>query len=192
MAFLAQANSMDSSSRYECNEPSPNLAASAAGVFRLVSRLKDLNLGREINLTTIRTLGIDIAKHTFQLHGADESGKAVHKKRLPRRELAAHVPNMPHCIVVMESCGGANYWARVFQRSGHMVRLISPQFVKPFVKTNKNDANDAEAIVEAASRPSMNFVPIKQVEQQGIQSIHRIRTRVVKNRTELINEIRGL
>ncbi len=92
----------------------------------------------------------------------------------------------------MESCGGANYWARVFQRSGHTVRLISPQFVKPFVKTNKNDANDAQAIVEAASRPSMNFVPIKQVEQQDIQSIHRIRTRIVKNRTALINEIRGL
>ena len=92
----------------------------------------------------------------------------------------------------MESCGGANYWARVFQRTGHTVKLISPQFVKPFVMTNKNDANDAQAIVDAASRPSMNFVPIKQVEQQDIQSIHRIRTRIVKNRTALINEIRGL
>jgi transposase len=92
----------------------------------------------------------------------------------------------------MEACGGANYWARVFQRNGHLVKLISPQFVKPFVKTNKNDANDAEAIVEAASRPSMKFVPIKQVEQQDIQSIHRVRSRIVKNRTALINEIRGL
>ena len=92
----------------------------------------------------------------------------------------------------MESCGGANYWARVFQRMGHEVKLISPQFVNPFVKTNKNDANDAEAITEAASRPSMNFVPIKQVEQQDIQSLHRIRSRLVKNRTALINEIRGL
>ena len=140
----------------------------------------------------IKLLGIDIAKNTFQLHGADNSGKTVHKKRLPRRELAAHVANLPACTIVMESCGGANYWARVFQRSGHTVKLISPQFVKPFVKTNKNDANDAQAIVEAASRPSMHFLPIKQVEQQDIQSIHRIRTRIVKNRTALINEIRGL
>ena len=100
--------------------------------------------------------------------------------------------NLTPCTIVMESCGGANYWARVFQRSGHAVKLISPQFVKPFVKTNKNDANDAEAIIEAASRPSMNFVPIKHVEQQDIQCVHRIRSRIVKNRTALINEIRGL
>jgi len=141
---------------------------------------------------TLSILGIDIAKNTFQLHGADNSGNTVYKKRLPRQELAAHVANLPTCTIVMESCGGANYWARVFQRSGHSVKLISPQFVRPFVRTNKNDANDAQAIVEAASRPSMHFVPIKQVEQQDIQSIHRIRTRIVKNRTALINEIRGL
>ena len=141
---------------------------------------------------TISILGIDIAKNTFQLHGADNSGKAVHKKRLARCKLAAHVANLPVCTIVMEACGGANYWARVFQGNGHSVKLISPQFVKPFVKTNKNDANDACAIVEAASRPSMCFVPIKQVEQQDIQSIHRVRSRIVKNRTALINEIRGL
>jgi transposase len=141
---------------------------------------------------TISTLGIDIAKNTFQLHGADSTGKSVLKKRLPRHKLAAYAATLSACTIVMESCGGANYWARVFQRGGHTVKLISPQFVKPFVKTNKNDANDAQAIVEAASRPSMNFVPIKQVEQQDIQSIHRIRTRIVKNRTALINEIRGL
>ena len=111
---------------------------------------------------------------------------------MPRNQLAAFAANLAPCTIVMESCGGANYWARVFKRSGHSVKLISPQFVKPFVKTNKNDANDAEAIVEAASRPSMNFVPIKQVEQQDIQSIHRVRSRVVRNRTALINEIRGL
>ena len=140
----------------------------------------------------LHILGIDIAKSTFQLHGADSTGKGVLKTRLPRDKLAAYVANLPACTIVMESCGGANYWARVFQRSGHTVKLISPQFVKPFVKTNKNDANDALAIAEAASRPSMNFVPIKQVEQQDIQSIHRIRTRAVKNRTALINEIRGL
>lgn len=141
---------------------------------------------------TINVLGIDIAKSSFQLHGVDEVSKPVLKKRLSRNQLAAYVANLPECLIVMESCGGANYWARVFQRSGHTVKLISPQFVKPFVKTNKNDANDAEAIVEAASRPSMHFVPIKQVEQQDIQSIHRVRSRIVKNRTALINEIRGL
>jgi len=141
---------------------------------------------------TISVLGIDIAKNSFQLHGTDEAGKAVLKKRLSRKQLAAYVANLSQCSIVMESCGGANYWARVFQRSGHTVKLISPQFVKPFVKTNKNDANDAQAIVEAASRPSMHFVPIKQVEQQDVQSIHRVRSRIVKNRTALINEIRGL
>jgi len=139
-----------------------------------------------------KVLGIDIAKNTFQLHCVDDAGKAVLKKRLSRNQLAVYVANLPECLIVMESCGGANYWARAFRRSGHTVKLISPQFVKPFVKTNKNDANDAEAIVEAASRPSMHFVPIKQVEQQDIQSIHRVRSRIVKNRTALINEIRGL
>jgi len=141
---------------------------------------------------TVSVLGIDIAKNTFQLHGADSAGNSVLRKRLPRNKLAAFVANLPQCKVVMESCGSANYWARVFQSSGHTVKLISPQFVKPFVKTNKNDANDAQAIVEAASRPSMHFVPIKGIEQQDIQSIHRVRSRIVKNRTALINEIRGL
>lgn len=140
----------------------------------------------------ISLLGIDIAKNVFQIHGVDPVGKMVFKKRISREKLAETVANLPTCTIAMESCGGANYWARVFQKYGHTVKLISPQFVKPYVKTNKNDANDAEGIVEAASRPSMNFVPIKQVEQQDIQSLHRIRSRLIKNRTALINEIRGL
>jgi len=140
----------------------------------------------------VSVLGIDIAKNIFQLHGVDSSGKRILKQRVERDKLSAYVANLQMSTIVMESCGGANYWARVFQRQGHSVKLISPQFVKPFVKTNKNDANDAEAIVEAASRPSMHFVPIKQVEQQDIQSLHRVRSRLVKNRTALINEIRGL
>jgi transposase len=141
---------------------------------------------------SVKVLGSDIAKTVFQLHGVNAIGKVVLKKRLSRNQLSLLISNLPQCCIVMEACGGANYWARVFRRNGHSVKLISPQFVKPFVKTNKNDANDAEAIVEAASRPSMNFVPIKQIEQQDIQSIHRVRSRVVKNRTALINEIRGL
>jgi transposase len=140
----------------------------------------------------IKVLGIDLAKDVFQLHGVNALGKQVLKKRIERDKLAEYIANIPQCTIAMEACGGSNYWARVFQRQGHHVKLISPQFVKPFVKTNKNDANDAEAIVEAASRPSMHFVPIKQVEQQDIQSIHRVRSRVIKNRTALINEIRGL
>jgi transposase len=140
----------------------------------------------------IKVLGIDLAKDVFQLHGVDAAGKRVLKKRIERNKLHEYIGNLTLCTIVMEACGGSNYWARVFQRNGHVVKLISPQFVKPFVKTNKNDANDAEAIVEAASRPSMHFVPVKQVEQQDIQSLHRVRSRIVKNRTALINEIRGL
>jgi len=140
----------------------------------------------------INVLGIDIAKNVFQLHGADGSGKKVLKKRIERNNLSEYIATLPSCTIVMEACGGSNYWARTFQRHGHTVKLISPQFVKPFVKTNKNDANDAEAIVEAGTRPSMHFVPIKQVEQQDIQSIHRVRSRLMKNKTALINEIRGL
>lgn len=131
-------------------------------------------------------------KNISQLHGVDGSGKRILKQRIEREKLAAYVANFPSSTIAMESCGGASYWARVFQRQGHTVKLVSPQFVKSFVKTNKNDANDAEAIVEAASRPSMHFVPIKQVEQQDTQSLHRGRSRLVKNWTALINEIRGL
>ena len=113
----------------------------------------------------VHMLGIDIAKNIFQLHGADSSGKVVFKQRVARDQLAEIIANLSLCTIVMEACSGSNYWARMFQESGHTVKLISPQFVTPFVKTNKNDANDAEAIVEAASRPSMNFVPIKQIPQ---------------------------
>lgn len=140
----------------------------------------------------ISVLGVDIAKNIFQLHGVDISVKRVLRQRIEREKLSSYIANLPLCTIAMGSCGGANYWARVFQRQGHTVKLISPQFVKPFVKTNKNDANDAEAIVEASSRPSMHFVPIKQVAQQDIQSIHRVGSRLIKNRTALINEIRGL
>ncbi|STX38782.1 Transposase [Legionella feeleii] len=129
---------------------------------------------------TISLLGIDLAKNVFQLHGVDTTGKKVLKKRIERAGLIEFIATQLKCLIVMEACGGSNYWARVFQKYGHVVKLISPQFVKPFVKTNKNDANDAEAIVEAASRPSMHFVPIKQIEQQDIQSLHRVRSHLIK------------
>lgn len=143
-------------------------------------------------MNKITVLGIDLAKNIFQLHGADDRGKAVLKKKLNRQQLALFIVNLPKCTVAMEACGGSHYWARKFQAMGHEVKLISPQFVKPFVKSNKNDAHDAEAIVEAAQRPNMRFVAVKSVEQQDALCLHRVRERLIRGRTALVNEIRGL
>jgi len=143
-------------------------------------------------MSAIKTLGIDLAKNVFQLHGVDAAGKAVFKKRLSRKEFIEFMPKVDCECIVMEACGGANHWARKFFSFGHTVKLISPQFVKPYVKTNKNDAKDAEAICEAASRPSMVFVHPKNIDQQDIQSIHRIRQGYLGHRTELTNRIRGI
>lgn len=143
-------------------------------------------------MTNITLLGIDIAKNVFQLHGVDKTGRAILQKKIYRHELTSFIAQLPVCIIAMEACRGAHYWARRFQLLGHQVKLISPQYVKPFVKTNKNDMRDAQAITEAASRPQMHFVSIKQVMQQDIQSLHRIRQRTIVNRTALANQVRGL
>lgn len=140
----------------------------------------------------ITTVGIDIAKRISQIHGVNKNGKTVLKKKLMRDQVLIFMSNLPKCLVGIEACGGANYWAREISKLGHEVKLMAPQFVKPYVKSNKNDQADAEAICEAVSRPNMRFVPVKSVEQQDILSIHRIRARLVKNRTALANEIRGL
>lgn len=140
----------------------------------------------------ITALGIDIAKNVFQLHGVDEQGKTVLQKKINRDKLVSFIAQLPPCKIGMESCGGSNYWAKTFQAFGHEVKLISPQFVKPYVKSNKNDQQDAEAICEALTRPNMRYVAIKTIEQQDMQSLHRIRSRVVKERTALVNQIRGL
>jgi len=140
----------------------------------------------------IKIMAIDLAKNSFQLHGAGKDGYKVLGKKVSRKNLAEFMVNLPPCLVAMEACGSAHYWARLFQSYGHEVKLIAPQFVKPFVKSNKNDAVDAEAICEAVQRPGMRFVGIKSVEQQDIQSIHRIRSQLVKNRTAQVNQIRGL
>ncbi|MBI1820774.1 MAG: IS110 family transposase [Nitrospirae bacterium] len=140
----------------------------------------------------VTTLGIDIAKQVFQLHGINEKGKVILRKQVSRKKLSEVIVNLPPCVIGIEACGGANYWARVFEKMGHTVRLISPQFVKPYVKSNKNDSNDAEAICEALTRPNMRFVPIKRVDQQDIQSLHRMRDLIIKDRTALVNQIRGL
>jgi transposase len=116
----------------------------------------------------------------------------VLRKRLTRDALMPYIAQLPPAVIGMEACGGAHYWARRFRTHGHTVKLIAPQFVKPYVKSNKNDPADAEAICEAVTRPTMRFVPIKEVDQQDLQSLHRARERVVKARTALVNEIRGL
>jgi len=142
-----------------------------------------------MNLTTI---GIDLAKSVFQVHGADSKGKTVLKKQLKRTQVLAFFANLTPCRIGMEACGSAHYWARKLQALGHTVQLIAPQYVKPFVKRNKNDAADAEAICEAVTRPNMPTVPIKNAEQQAILSVHRARQGFVKARTAQGNQIRGL
>lgn len=140
----------------------------------------------------ITTIGIDLAKTVFQIHGADSSGKPVLRKKLRREQLAAFFVNLPPCLVGMEACSGAHHWARKLQAMGHTVKLIPAQFVKPYVKSNKTDAADAEAICEAVARPTMRFVAIKHPEQQAVLSMHRVRRALVKTRTAQANQIRGL
>ena len=123
----------------------------------------------------ITTVGIDLAKNVFQVHGIDERGKAVLRRQLRRAQVAVFFANMPPCVIGMEACASAHFWARTLQGFGHTVRLIAAQFVKPYVKTNKNDVADAEAICEAVTRANMRFVPIKSIEQQAILSVHRVR-----------------
>jgi transposase len=140
----------------------------------------------------INVLGIDLAKRFFQLHGVNKEGRAVLKKKVSRAELSRFVVNLPKCLIAMEACSGAHFWAREFKKMGHEVKLIAPQFVKPFVKSNKNDAADAEAIVEAALRPSMRFVAAKEIWHQNIQCLHRVRSRMIESRVRLTNEVHGL
>ena len=140
----------------------------------------------------VTTLGIDLAKIVFQVHGIDQHGKVMLKKQLKRAQMAPFFINLPPCLVGIEACGSAHHWARKLQTMGHTVRLMAPQFVKPYVKTNKNDAADAEAICEAVGRPNMRFVPIKNVEQQAVLALHRVRQGFVKARTAQGNQIRGL
>jgi transposase len=140
----------------------------------------------------IKRIGIDLAKQIFQLHGVDRYDKASVRKKLSRAQMHEYFKALPPTLIGMEACGSSHYWGRVLSAYGHTVKLIAPQFVKPYVKSSKNDANDAEAICEAVGRPSMRFVAIKSVEQQVMQAGHRIRSRLVRARTALGNEIRGL
>uniref|UniRef100_E6QG54 Transposase of ISCARN5, IS110 family subgroup IS1111 n=1 Tax=mine drainage metagenome TaxID=410659 RepID=E6QG54_9ZZZZ len=140
----------------------------------------------------ITTLGIDLAKNIFQLHGVDRHGKPVLRRTVTRGKLLETLANLPPCLVGLEACGGAHHWARKISDLGHAVRLIAPQFVVPYRKSGKNDANDAEAICEAVARPNMRFVAIKTPEQQAALTLHRVREAIKVDRTALINRIRGL
>lgn len=141
---------------------------------------------------TIETLGVDIAKNVFQLHGVNRNGRVVLKRRVMRDQLLQVVSQIDPCTVVVEACTGAFYWQRKFEALGHDVKIISPQYVKPFVRRQKNDGNDAEAICIASRQPHIPYVPKKTVEQQDIQALHRARQRMVNHRTAVVSQIRGL
>ena len=140
----------------------------------------------------ITQVGIDLAKLVFQVHGVDARGKCRLRKQLKRQQMMAFFTQLRPCLIGIEACGGAHFWARRLTALGHTVKLISPQFVKPYVKTNKNDAADAEAICEAVGRPNMRFVPVKNTEQQALLGLHRARQGFVIERTAQANQIRGL
>ena len=139
----------------------------------------------------VSVIGVDLAKHVFQLHGADASGRAVIRKQLRRGQVLEFFGRQPRCVVAMEACSGAHFWGRELGRLGHEVRLIPPAYVKPYVKRQKSDAADAEAICEAAQRPTMRFVAVKSEESQAAAVIFRSRDLLVRQRTQLINALRG-
>lgn len=141
---------------------------------------------------TIDVLGIDLAKNVFQLHGVDRQGRAIFKRRVMRDQLLSVLAGIEPCTVAIEACTGAFCWARKFEAIGPRVKVISPQYVKPFVRRQKNDNNDAEAICTAARQPQIPLVPKKSVEQQDIQALHRARQRMVNHRTAVVSQIRGL
>src|SRR5690349_7793830 len=142
-------------------------------------------------MNQVSTVGLDLAKHIFQLHGADSAGAVVFRKRLRRGQLLAFLATLPPCTVAMEACASAHYWGREIAKLGHTVRLIAPAYVKPFVKRQKNDMADAEAICEAAQRPTMRFVALKSANQQAAAVVFRTRDLLVRQRTQAINALRG-
>lgn len=140
----------------------------------------------------VTTVGIDLAKSVFSLHGVDGAGRVVLRRTVRRDQLVEVVAGLPPCLIGMEACSGAHEWGRRFQEHGHTVRLMAPRFVAPYRKSGKNDGNDAEAICEAVTRPSMRFVPVKSLEQQALLVMHRVRQGFVVERTATINRLRGL
>lgn len=143
-------------------------------------------------MNKISVIGLDLAKNLFQLHGVDADGEVVLRKQLRRAQLLRFFAKLPPCLIGMEACGGAHYWARELTRFGHSVRIIAPAFVKPYLKSNKNDRNDAEAICEAVQRPSMRFVHPKTPEQQSVLHLHHARQLLVRQRVALSHHMRGV
>src|SRR4051812_15011124 len=139
----------------------------------------------------VTTVGLDLAKNLFQVHGADAQGRPVLKRRLAREKVLEFFANLPPCLVGLEACGAAHYWARELRKLGHEVRLMPPQYVRPYVKTNKHDAADAEACCEAVRRPGMRFVPVKREDQQSVLMLHRVREQLLKQRTATVNALRA-
>ena len=142
-------------------------------------------------MNQVSTVGLDLAKYIFQLHGADSAGAVVFRKKLRRGQLLAFLATLPPCTVAMEACGSAHYWGREIAKLGHTVKLIAPAYVKPFVKRQKNDMADAEAICEAAQRPTMRFVALKSANQQAAAVVFRTRDLFVRQRIQAINALRG-
>jgi len=140
----------------------------------------------------VTTIGIDLAKNVFAVSAADSSGRVVMRRQLRRAQVLGFMRGLPRCVVGMEATGGAHYWARQLSALGHEVRLMSPALVMPYRKGNKTDRNDADAILEAVTRPSMRFVAVRSVAQQDLLGLHRVRAQLVKNRTALCNQLRGL
>ena len=146
---------------------------------------------REPSMSEITTIGLDLAKHVFQVHGIDAQGTTVLRKRLRRGQVLAFFSRIPRCVVGLEACATAHYWARELGALGHEVRLMPAQYVKAYIKRNKHDAADAEAICEAVGRPTMRFVPVKTADQQATQLLHRGREQLVRQRTMLVNALRA-
>jgi transposase len=140
----------------------------------------------------VTTVGIDLAKNVFSLHGVDSAGRTVLRRTVRRDRFAETVAALPPCLIGMEACSGAHEWGRRFEQYGHAVKLMAPKFVAPYRKSDKNDGNDAEAVCEAVTRPSMRFVPVKSIEQQALLALHRVRQGFVVERTAIINRLRGL
>jgi transposase len=147
--------------------------------------------GEEDTMGDVAVVGIDLAKSVFQVHGVDSSGQVIVRRRLSRSKLMPFFRELPPCLLGMETCASANYWARELMALGHEVRLMPPQYVKPYVKRQKNDASDAEAICEAVTRPTMRFVGVKTPEQQSVMVLHRTRLMLTRQRTQLGNAIRA-
>jgi transposase len=146
---------------------------------------------REPSMSEITTIGLDLAKHVFQVHGIDAEGRTFLRKRLRRGQVVSFFSRLPRCLVGLGACATAHYWARELAALGHEVRLMPAQYVKAYIKRNKNDAADAEAICEAVQRPTMRFVPVKSAEQQAAQLLHLVREQLVRQRRMLVNAVAG-